>query len=384
MSTQNVTITPEVLIWARQRIGISVDQVADAIGTDANTVAGWEGSVGNPTFRQAQRLAHVLKIPFGYLFLSNAPSDPVPLPDLRTVWGAAPQATADLIDVLNDVLRKQHWYSEFLRESGEPPRPYVGTFSVDDQVSSVADDIRGHLGIDDDLRRTCATWTEFLTTFVRLAEDVGILVMRSGTVAGNTRRPLHVGEFRGFAVSDEYAPTVFINSKDAKVAQIFTLAHEVAHIWIGESGVSNPDFKKSSAQQMNQIERFCNRVAAEVLVPASGFLRNWDRSLTTRANMLRLAAFYRVSRFVVLRQALELDMISAREYGRLLADEYERYTAKQESSGGNYYNSLFARNSYRLTASLTTALADGRVMYHEAARLLGVRMPILERLAANL
>src|SRR5271169_6687186 len=222
MSAPNIDITPGVAEWARRRLGAPLAQVADAVGTDADTLASWGAGKSKPTFRQAQHLAHILKIPFGYLFLSAPPADPAPLPDLRTVAGHRPvEASPDLIDVLNDVLRKQHWYGESLRDSGAGPLPFVGRFSITAPVETVADDIRNSLGIDDELRRQCATWSEFLTTIVRLAESVGILVMRSGTVAGNTRRPLRVNEFRGFAISDVFAPTVFINSKDAKVAQIF-------------------------------------------------------------------------------------------------------------------------------------------------------------------
>jgi Zn-dependent peptidase ImmA (M78 family)/DNA-binding XRE family transcriptional regulator len=385
MSTPNVNITGEVVVWARQRLGVSVEDIAGAIGMDTDTLASWEKGVTEPTFRQAHRLAHVLKIPFGYLFLSERPTDSPPLPDLRTVGGAQPQSTPDLIDVLNDVLRKQHWYSEFLAENGAEPLAFVGKFSLDDPVSNVAADIRDTLHIDDELRRQCATWGEFLATVVRLAESEGILVMRSGTVAGNTHRPLEVSEFRGFAIADVFAPTVFINSKDAKVAQIFTLVHELAHVWVGESGISNPDFRKKSVDQVNRIEQFCNAVAAEVLVPASGFRRNWNAQQGVTENMYRLSALYRVSRFVILRQAVELSVISLPTYLRHLRQEYEKYIGvKKEDTGGNFYNSLFARNSYKLTATLTSALADGRVLYIDAARLLGVRVPILENLAAKL
>jgi Zn-dependent peptidase ImmA (M78 family)/DNA-binding XRE family transcriptional regulator len=385
MSTQSVNITGEVVTWARLRLGLSETAIAEAMDTTAEAIRGWEADTSSPTFRQAQRLAHTLRIPFGYLFLSSRPGDPVPLPDLRTVGGGVPEATPDLIDVLNDILRKQHWYGEFVLENGAAPQPFVGKFSLRDEVPKIAADIRDTLSINDDLRRQCANWTEFLTAMVRLAEAVGILVMRSGTVAGNTHRPLQVSEFRGFAIADVFAPTIFINSKDAKVAQIFTFAHELAHIWIGESGISNPNFKKSSADQVNAIEQFCNRIAAEVLVPAGGFRRNWNAEQSIQANTYKLSALYRVSRFVILRQAVDLGVISLHEYLRRLKDEYDKFIGqKKEDSRGNYYNSLFARNSYRLTATLSSALADGQVLYHEAARLLGVRIPILENLAAKL
>src|SRR5579863_3204380 len=113
MSTPNVNITPAVAIWARERVDMSVKQLADALNVEADVLTAWEAGKAEPTFRQAQKLAHVLRIPFGYLFLSKAPAERMQLPDLRTVAGVRIEASAELIDVLSDALRKQQWYSEF-------------------------------------------------------------------------------------------------------------------------------------------------------------------------------------------------------------------------------------------------------------------------------
>ena len=130
------------------------------------------------------------------------------------------------------------------------------------------------------IRRTSHTWDEFLRELTRSAEATGILVMRSGIVGGNTRRKLSVNEFRGFVISDDLAPLVFINGRDSKAAQIFTLVHELVHVWIDRSGISNPDPKDVPAELRNTVETFCNSVAAEVLVPHADFLKSLPSTFT--------------------------------------------------------------------------------------------------------
>jgi Zn-dependent peptidase ImmA (M78 family) len=208
--------------------------------------------------------------------------------------------------------------------------------------------------------------------------------MRSGIVGGNTRRKLSVAEFRGFVVSDDLAPLVFINGRDAKAAQIFTLAHELAHIWIGTSGISNTAPQEVSREQSNVTERFCNAVAAEVLVPEVDFQTACRNVLFTHDALKKLAARYRVSIMVVLRRAYDLGKIGRDQFFKLLAEEQhkqqERAVARTEDSGGNFYLTLPARNSRRLTETVLEALQGGSLMHREAAKLLGVKVATLPKL----
>ena len=233
------------------------------------------------------------------------------------------------------------------------------------------------------MRRRAGSWEAFLTAFVRRAEAAGVLVFRSGVVSGNTHRPLSVEEFRGFALSDEFAPAIFINSKDYKVAQTFTIAHELAHLWIGQSGVSNLNYALPPGQQINHIDRFCDKIAAEVLVPEADFLNRWDTSTETHDNVQALSRHYRVSRFVILRRAFETELVAQSEFDALYNNYRDDYH-EPSGDGGDFYNLFFARNSTSLTFALLSATAEGQVSRLDAARLLNVRVQTVEKARAEL
>ncbi len=223
-------ITPQLIEWARERCGLDKDTVAGKLKIKPDKLEAWERGKEHPTFRQAQSLAHKLHVPFGYLFLSKPLVEKLPLPDLRTVVGTPPRLPSpDFSDLLNDVLRKQQWYREYQEREGARPVQFIDRFDLSSSPGIIATDIRRILDISDKVREKSKNWEQFLWEFIRRAENAGVLVLRSGIVGNNTLRKLNVEEFRGFAISDELAPVVFINAQDAKAAQIFTLAHELAH-----------------------------------------------------------------------------------------------------------------------------------------------------------
>ena len=372
-------VTPQLIEWARQRYHLAIDTAAEKLRIKPDKLEAWEKGNERPTFRQAQRLAQKLRIPFGYLFLSAPPAEKLPLPDLRIVAGTQPHPLSpDFSDLLNDVLRKQQWYREYQESEGTQPVPFIGRFTLSSSPEIIAVDIRDTLGINDKMRRESKNWELFLRDFIQRAENAGVLVLRSGIVGNNTSRPLNVEEFRGFAISDNLAPVIFINEQDAKAAQIFTLAHELAHLWIGESGISNPDYRKRSSQQQHIIDRFCDQVAAETLLPKKDFLSHWQNNKTLKDNLQALAVRYRVSEFVVLRRVYEREKLTAddyhTQYQELLADHKRR---KSKKGGGNFYLNLLARNSNTLTITLLVATAEGRVSLMDTARLLNVKVKTL-------
>jgi Zn-dependent peptidase ImmA (M78 family)/transcriptional regulator with XRE-family HTH domain len=376
-------VTPQLVKWARERAGMSVGQLADMLRIDSRTLSAWEVGEQKPPFGRAEKLAETLRVPFGYLFLSKPPADDLPIPDLRTVGTSAiRKPSLNFIDVINDSVLKQEWYSEYIQENGGAEVSVVGSCRIADGIKSVASKMSDALDINESARAQTTGWEEFLSYIVKAAEALGILVMQRGIVGNNTKRLLDVSEFRGFAIVDKFAPLVFINARDAKAAKNFTIIHELCHVWLGASGISNPDLKSRTATEKNTIERFCNNVAAEVLAPKAQLTSLWSSAKTIDRNIAELARHFRVSRYVIARQANESDRITLAEYLEYL-DRHPWFlkAAEIKGEGGNFYNTLGARNGKRFIGGVLTALGQNAITFRDASTLLGVKVTVLKRIA---
>jgi Zn-dependent peptidase ImmA (M78 family)/DNA-binding XRE family transcriptional regulator len=371
-------ITAKMVRWARERVNMNPAELARKMNIKPEKIKAWEDEDAYPTFNQAQELAKKLKIPFGYLYLISPPSEDLPLPDLRTIPGTPPaKPSPDFLDVLYDALRKQQWFREYLENEKANTIPFISRFKLTDNPLNVAIDIQKTLGIDNTLRQRAKNWEDFLTLLTQKAEEARILVLRSGIVGNNTYRKLNTQEFRGFAISDTLAPLVFINGNDYKTAQIFTLVHELAHLWVGQSGVSNPDYTLRANQQNNAIDRLCDSIAADVLVPSEDFLLRWESFDSIDDNIERLSIKYRVSAFVILRRAYVLGIIDKDVFLSKYDELLTRIKRKSSESGGDFYTMILTRNSATFTTRLLTSMSEGKVLPTEAARLLNLRVTSL-------
>ncbi|MHA6128641.1 ImmA/IrrE family metallo-endopeptidase [Pseudomonas fluorescens group sp. PF-1] len=375
--SQAAFVNPSLLTWSRERAGLSTEQVAKKLPVKPDRVQAWEAGETKPTFLQAQKWASVAHIPFGFLFLQQPPVEQLPLPDLRTVGGIAPQhPSLELLDTVRDAIRKQDWYLEYLQHQEHQPLAFVGRFNSRSQVAEVVDDIRRTLGVNPDMARL--DYDKYSRALIDAAEAVGILVMRSGIALGNTHRKLEVSEFRGFAISNAYAPVVFINSSDAPTARLFTLLHELAHIWIGSSGVSD-----GNTANGRDDERFCNAVAGEFLAPEAQFRALWNPDIHWEANLAPLATRFHISKLAIGRRALDLGYISQAHYSayyRMILKAFQ----DEKGGAGDYYRNTTAKNSPRLSKAVLTEAMSGRMLLREAGHLLGVQPAKLRTLASKL
>ena len=366
-------VTPEIITWARDRLKWDHEKLAKRVGVNVRTLIAWETGDKRPTQRQATTLADKLYVPLGYLWLSTPPALEVPIPDLRTVSNVSAQPpSANFIDVVYDALRKQQWYREYVQEGGMETLPFVGKFPlrINPRVNDVADDMRAVIGIDD-ARQKAKTHLQFLSFLAEAAEEVGILVLRSGKVGNNIHRKLDVDEFRGFALVDDFAPLVFINSADTLAARVFTLGHELAHVWIGKSGISNPTTIGMFLREDSDLNQFCNQVATELLMPTVSFMNEWQEDKTIEENITAMTRLYHVSRTAVLIRAYEHDLLPDKTY-YLQPERLRQWESQELNRGGNFWNNFLASNSRALVQAVLASAAEGRVSEREAATLLGV------------
>ena len=360
-----VDVKPEMLRWARERAGLD----RNALLKRFPRLDEWERGATRMTLRQLEDFANATHAPIGYLLLDAPPIEEVPIPDFRTVGGAeVARPSPDLLDTVYICQQRQEWYRDYARSAGEGPLEFVGSAHVVDEIVTTADRIRRALSFDMDERRELPTWTEALRRFIQQADELGVLVMCSGVVLNNNRRRLDPDEFRGFALADDYAPLVFINGADSKAAQMFTLAHELAHIWLGQSALSDAQVSRVPE---NTIERWCNRVAAEVLAPLGAVREEYQAGGELRPEMDRLARRFKVSTLVILRRIYDAGGLTYDQLQKAYQKETERILAVPKGSGGNFYLTQAARVSKRFAGALVASTLEGQTLYTDAFRMLG-------------
>lgn len=360
-----VDVKPELVRWARERAGFGLDALARRFPR----LESWERGEARPTLRQLESFAQATHTPVGYLFLQEPPVERVPIPDFRTVGNARiPRPSPDLLDTIYLCQERQEWYRDYARSTGEEPLAFVGSVSVASGVEATAASMRHALGFDLDERRRMSTWTDALRHFIGQADSLGVLVMVSGVVGNNNRRNLDPEEFRGFALADNLAPLVFINGADTKAAQMFTLAHELAHIWLGRSALS--DVQPVSAPS-NDVEIWCNRIAAELLVPLAVLEDEYRRDAELRDEVGRLARRFKVSTLVILRRIHDAGGLTREQLWRAYQEELERLRSIPRGLGGNFYLTQAARVSKRFARALVVSTLEGQTLHRDAFRLLG-------------
>ncbi|GAB6070868.1 XRE family transcriptional regulator [Thiomicrorhabdus hydrogeniphila] len=377
MSTAN--INPEMLTWARERSGFSVSQFARKMGKTEERLLEWEKGQRHMTFKQAMALAEKSYVPFGYLFLPKPPIEELPLPDLRTIDGqGVRRPSAELLDLIKLMLQRQEWYKDYLQQQLVEPSTIVGSFSNNYDAVSIVKDMRVKLDVPDHPNR--GNWENYYRDLVGRIEALGVLVMRQGDL-GHFTRPLQVSEFRGFAIADSYAPMIFVNHADAPGARLFTLMHELCHIWIGQSGISDGDVQTHRSEEV-----LCNAVAAEFLVPEHEFMGLWKSGLENwRDNLPVLESRFHVSKWALARRALTCDYITQEEYVRYIADEKEAYKNRESSgSGPSYYVTKKAQISQNFSRAVVSQALSGQMLLREAAQLLAMKPSNISNFAKEL
>lgn len=364
-----VSVNLELLRWARERAGLRVPDLV----TRFPKLAAWEEGVQTPTLRQLEGFARAVHVPIGYFFLPEPPDEPLPIPDFRTMEGRDIQRPSpNLLDTLYSCQERQAWYREFAQVTRQPESGFVGSATLKTKPEDVAQRMCATIGFDLDARRECSTWTEALRLFIRQADRAGVLVMISGVVLNNNRRHLNPEEFRGFALADRLAPLVFINGADTKAAQTFTLAHELAHLWLGVSALSDAGVLRIEGHRREEV--WCNRVAADLLAPLTVVRAELHADEALDDTLQRLAQRFKVSTLVVLRRLLDAGRLHYGNFEPAYRRELQRLREidRGGAGGGDFYRTTVARVSSRFVRALVESTLEGQTLYRDAFRMLGI------------
>lgn len=372
-------ITPKILKWARESARMSEEAAASKVSKSVEKLKEWENGDSQPTIRQAETLAKAYRRPFALFFLPDIPRDFQPLQDFRKK-DAKPLSTGSIF-IIREIQQKQAWIKDVYEENKETPLSFVGRFDLQSNPITVANDILTTLEIDPSNYKKdnpIAEWIE-------KAESKGIFISRTSFI--HSRLKLDSDELQGFSIADKYAPFVFVNSDDWNAPQLFTLAHELAHIWIAASGISNeiePEIKHKD--KLHPVELFCNEVAANALMPHN-LMRTLSKStFETSHNLFKSSKKLGISSFALLFRALNLNIISLESYriikrdadidfkNFLLKEEEKKIKQKQQKGGPDYYRLLVNKNSHLFTQVVMDAFRGGAIEPTQASNLLNTQI----------
>jgi len=363
-----VDVQRELFVWARQRSGVDSDVLAQRFPK----LEEWEGGEVAPTLKQLEKFARATHTPVGFFFLPEPPIEVVPIPDFRTIADQpVGRPSPDLLDTVYQCQQRQEWFREYAQANRLDPVPFVASSTLRTPVGQAATAMRGALEFP--IEQRGVSWSEAFRRLAEGAEEAGVLVMVNGVVGSNTHRRLRPDEFRGFALVDPLAPVVFVNGADTRAAQVFTLAHELAHIWLGQTGLDDIDL---GSRATSDVEKWCNGVAAEFLVPLEQVRVRYMPENDLTEELDRLAREFKVSTLVVLRRVHEAGYLTWDQYRRAYQDELTRLLPLLEEAGGgggNFYNTQPSRVSKLFARTVIASALEGQTLFTEAFQMLGFK-----------
>lgn len=380
-------VTPVVMRWCRETAKLSIPEAARKIHRPESEIEAWENGSLLPTMPQARNAAKAYKRPLAVFYLKDPPKEWQVLKDFRTLPARESRDFSyDLSYLIRETVDRQEWMREFLVDDGQESLTLVGSANTSSNVTELSNTIREKLEIKNEDFRKCKSSDAALKVWIKKVESIGVFVFRDSRIS--------TLEARGFAISDDYAPFIFLNSNDSKYAQIFTLVHELVHLWINEPGISNLEAKGSALDSSSsEIEIFCNKVTGLVLLNPLLFDEKWatrNSGRTLEENIEKLARYFKVSREVVARRLLDDGIISNANYNKLRNQyriewlaykEIEKKKLKQKKSRPSPYRTLFNRNGNSFSRVLLTAYNSGSVSGRDLSGLLNCKLNNLKKYA---
>lgn len=366
MASVKVHIAPDMLEWIQKQVqGVKLsDRVAGYLRS-------WVDGEKEPTFSQIEQVSKNTGIPLGYFFLKKPPEEDLSIIEYRTVDSIELEhPSRDLVDTLYDMKQIQNWMREAILSEDEAPLDFIGRLKHVSGVTDFADKVREILALDKNWYERVRNVEEAFRYLREKISSSGVIVMMNGVVRNNTHRVLNINEFRAFTLIDDYAPLIFINSRDSANGKVFSLLHEFAHVCIGENSFFNA--REGGSDRVSSKETLCNAVAAELLVPYDVFCELWESRISDDWERIvtDLAKTFKCSTTVIARRAYDCGFIERDQYRSLAEKAKKLFEQKAKSgSGGDYYRTAGAKIDHRFLEALADSVKVGKTAPTEAFQL---------------
>ena len=359
MSVERVSIQPERLRWVIRRAGLSEENAIKHFPQ----LRSWLSLEKIPTLNQLKDFASKFYVPFGYLFLHDVPDERIPFPMFRGEAGKQDHFNLNVYDTVMTIQFRQEWLDEYIEENDIDSCKIVGKVKMGEPVNVAVERLRSILDLDSRWAFSLTSSEAAISVLSQKLQEIGVFIVFNGIVGNNTHRPLLVSDCRGFALVDKIAPFIFVNSSDSKSAQLFTIIHELTHILVGISaGHAGSEVPSRIAN-----ENFCDKVAAEFLVPASVLREIWNGDLKY------LSHRFKASELVVARRAHDLNLMSDEDYRKFWLIYTSRpKPGKKVSKGGSFYRTSVKRIGRNFAVHVRNAVNNNQLSYTDAYRLTGL------------
>ena len=379
--SEYLSIKTSVIQWACERMGMLYPELASK--KEFNNLNKEENGIVKLTMKQLKSLASQLRYPLAYFMLDEPVTDidTLSINDFRTQKSTRVKTSISLREQVDYCKRQQEWFSDYVRSNDFDSFKYINHFRLNDNPVDAGITIKEHLNINYIFSKN---EVDYLTAIKRTLENKLILVITSKVLKQTTHR-LDTAEFRGFALTDKYAPLIFVNGNDSPRAQIFTICHELGHICLGLSGVSD-----ISLYNTQKTEKWCNEFAANILMPKDDITVDFNESLGIQDFLKNANKKYHISNEALLVRIYKLHLIKKDLFLKEIKKEEQNYLEKQkkddkDASGGNYYNNVGSRLSKLLTNALISSTAVGETTLRDATYLLGLKsISVFDRLSRKL
>lgn len=365
-------VNPELLVWARETAGLSIETVATKIKQTSERLSDWERGESRPTIPQLRELARTYKRPLAVFYLSAPPRDFQSIRDYRRLPGevAGKESPALRIEI-----RRAHFRREvaldLYQALGIEPITFAMNGDPREDPEALAGRLRDNLGITYEEQVSFADQYTALSRWRTAFEERGILVFQASGVERE--------EMRGFSIGQYPLPAIVMNSKDSARARIFSMLHELTHLAVRRAGLCDFEEEGGRPPEEQGMEVFCNRVAGAILIPMDCLLaedlvqqyasqREWDDR-----SILSLSRRYEASRETLLRRLLIAQRISV-DFYRKKRQQYAAESRGEQSGGPPQYKQIINRSGPNFVRLVLSAYYQEKITSSDVAEFLDTRL----------